>query len=120
MKVRAIDENHDWTFGRGLQDYKIDDRAISQNVKTRILSFYGDCFFDEMAGIDWFRLLGYGTQELLLMSIKETIINTEGVTAINNVDTYIDRDRREFTVKYDIQTIYSRSYIEEFNLENLT
>lgn len=120
MRVRAIDENNDWTFGRGLQDYKIEQRAISQNVKTRILSFYGDCFFDETAGIDWFRLLGYGTQELLLMSIKETVVNTEGVTAINDVTVTIDREQRSFVVKYDIQTIYSRSYIDEFNVMNLT
>lgn len=120
MKVRAVDSNHDWTFGRGLQDYVINDRAVSQNVKTRILSFYGDCFFDELAGIDWFNLLGYGAQELLLMSVKQTVINTEGVTAINNVDVHIDIEKREFLIRYDIQTIYSRSYIEEFNLMNLT
>ena len=29
------------------KDYKLDSRAVSQNVKTRLLSFYGDCFFDE-------------------------------------------------------------------------
>lgn len=110
MKVRAIDENHDWTFGLGLQDYKIDEKAVSQNVKTRLLSFYGDCFFDQTAGIDWFRLLGYGTQELLLMAIKQTILATENVVGINSVDLETDRRDRTFSVTYDIRTIYSQSY----------
>ena len=42
MKVRAIDINNDWTFGRGLQDYKLNDRAVAQNVKTRLQSFGGN------------------------------------------------------------------------------
>lgn len=118
MKTRAIDTAGDWEFGRGLQDYKQDDRAIAQNVRTRLMSFYGDCFFDEGAGIDWFTLLGRGTQELLLMNIKQVIIDTEGVTGINDVNIVIDREKRVFTVSYDIQTVYSKSYIDEFS--NLT
>lgn len=116
MRVRAVDYNHDWTFGSGLQDYKLNGRAVAQNVKTRILSFYGDCFFDEEAGIDWFNLLGYGTQELLETSIKQTIIETEGVSAINNINIVYDRERRNIWIKYDIQTIYSESYIEELTI----
>lgn len=114
MRVRAVDINNDWTFGRGFQDYKSSDRAIAQNVKTRVQSFYRDCFFDMEAGIDWFNLLGYGTQEFLYMSIQETVINTEGVTGINSVNIDYDRENRTFTIKYDIQTIYSKSYIDEF------
>ena len=112
MKVRAIDSNHDWTFGLGLQDYKIDERAVGQNIKTRLLSFYGDCFFDSSAGIDWFNLLGYGTQELLLMSIKQTILATPNVVGINDVKLIVDERSRNFTVTYDVQTVYSRSYQE--------
>jgi len=112
MRVRAVDSNHDWTFGLGRQDYKIDERAVGQNIKTRLLSFYGDCFFDAGDGIDWFNLLGYGTQELLLMSIKQTILATENVVGINNVDLDVDERSRSFRVKYDVQTIYSRSYQE--------
>lgn len=112
MKVRAVDTNHDWTFGLGLQDYKVNERAIGQNIKTRLLSFYRDCFFDSEAGIDWFNLLGYGTRALLLMSIKQTILATENVVGINSVDLQVDERARSFTVSYDVKTIYSRSYKE--------
>jgi len=116
MRVRAIDTDNDWIFGRGLQDYKIDGRAVAQNVKTRLQSFYGDCFFDEESGIDWFNLLGYGTQELLEIAIKQTILETEGVSAIKDINISFDRERRNIWIKYDLQTIYSESYIEELTI----
>lgn len=116
MRVRAVDSNHDWTFGSGLQDYKIDDRAVSQNVKTRLLSFYRDCFFDLEAGIDWFNLLSRGTESLLLLSIKQCIVNTEGVVGINSVDIDFNRYERHLTVKYDIKTVYSKSFIDMFEI----
>ena len=116
MRVRAIDENHDWTFGRGLQDYKQDDRAISQNAKTRLLSFYGDCFFDLTAGIDWFNLLNRGTEKLLQLAVSSVITTTNGVVGLNNVSVDFNRISRHITIKYDIKTIFSKSYIEEFEI----
>lgn len=112
MRVRAIDENNDWTFGRGLQDYKENDRAVSQNIKTRLQSFYRDCFFDLDAGLDWFNLLGRGTKNLLLLAVKMVISQTEGVFGINNVDVQYDEYSRHITITYDIKTIYSQSYQE--------
>lgn len=112
MRVRAVDETHDWTFGLGKQDYKIDERAVAQNVKTRLLSFYRDCFFDLNAGLDWFNLLGKGTKSLLLLAIKMVISQTEGVFGVNSVDIVYDEYTRQITIKYDIKTVYSRSYQE--------
>ena len=114
MRVRAVDENHDWTFGRGLQDYKVDEKAVSQNVKTRLLSFYRDCFFDLESGINWFALLGRGTVNLLTLAIKQNIINTNGVVGLNSVSVDYDRITRHITLKYDIKTIFSKSFIDEF------
>lgn len=117
MRVRAVDSNHDWTFGRGLQDYKIEERAIAQNVKTRLLSFYRDCFFDLNAGIDWFNLLGRGTEKFLLLAIRTVISTTEGVVGINKVTVDYNRQERHITIYYDIRTIYSKSYIEEITMQ---
>lgn len=114
MKVRAIDINNDWTFGRGLQDYKLNDRAVAQNVKTRLQSFYRDCFFDLDAGIDWFNVLGRGTENFLLLAVRKVISTTENVVGINKVEVNYDRYTRHIAIYYDIQTIYSKSYIDEF------
>lgn len=108
MRVRAITENREWTFGKGKQGYKIDEEAIAQNVKTRVLSFFGDCFFDLKAGIDWWNLLGVGKREELLKAIQTVILTTEGVAGINSIDAY-NKDR-VLHITYDIKTIFSESY----------
>ena len=113
MRVRAIDENNDWTFGRGLQDYKQDDKAVAQNVKTRVQSFYRDCFFDLNSGIDWFNLLSRGTEKFLQLAVSSVISTTDGVVGLNNVNVYYDRVQRHINIYYDIKTVFSRSYQQE-------
>ena len=44
MKVRAIDEGHDWKFGFNQSDYKEFSEAVKQNVLTAILMVRGDWF----------------------------------------------------------------------------
>lgn len=117
MSVRSIDENHDWNFGSGLQSYLRQNNEISQMVKTRLLSFLGDCFFDVEAGIDWLNLLGKYGEEKLLRSIKLTILDTEGVVGINSFEVL--KSGRNLTVKYDLRTIYSRSYLDSLEVENV-
>ena len=108
LRVRAITSEGEWTFGKGKQSYKVDEEAIAQNVKTRVMSFLGDCFFDMKAGIDWLNLLDTGRRNDLLRSIQLTILGTEGVVAINSVD-YYTQDRK-LVIIYDIKTVFSSSY----------
>lgn len=103
MRVRAIDASGDWQFGKGKQDYKQNFAALSQNIKTRILSFLGDCFFDLEAGIDWFNLLGSKDRTALELAISTTILNTEGVTGIRLIDV-TETPGRLMTVRYRVQS----------------
>lgn len=105
MIVRALDSNGDWTFGKSLNDYLSGNKAIKQNIKTRILSFLGDCFFEMTAGIDWFNLLGSKNVLGLNLSINSVILNTQGVTGILQLNTTLIN--RVFNVSYKVQTIYS-------------
>lgn len=114
MQVRGLDENHDWLFGNGKQDYRVDEKAIEQDCQTRLLSFLGDCFFDTTAGIDWWNLLNRGTEEQLLAAIKGVILNTEGVAGIDNIE--IELVDRVLKIKYTIKTQYSSTYQNEINL----
>lgn len=117
MRVRAIDDNRDWEFGKGRQSYKIDEQCIAQMIKTRILSFLGDCFFATDKGIDWFNLLdrGFQNEVRLERSIKQTILDTEGVVGINSFD--LMRNGRQLVVSYDVQTIFSASYQAQLEVE---
>lgn len=107
MRVRALDINGDWTFGKGQNDYLTGNAAVSQNIGTRLESFLGDCFFDQSAGIDWFNLLGAKDQTALNLSISAVILNTQNVTGLNQLSAVLST-ARVFTVTYDVQTTYSR------------
>ena len=102
-------DTHDWTFGAGKSNYVTENQEIGLNIKTRIMSFLGDCFFATTEGIDWFNLLDYRYRDRLENNVQEVIKNTPGVTAINSVDI-ITNAARQIRISYDVQTIYSTSY----------
>lgn len=107
MRVRALDEAHDWTFGAGKSNYLFNNAAIVQNINTRLSSFTGNCFFDLAAGLDWLNLLGYKDQASLNLAISAMILKTEGVTGLRQIETNLDPRTRTFSVRYTVQTIYS-------------
>jgi hypothetical protein len=109
MIFRALDENHDWTFGNGRNDFLSTNDAIGLNVKTRLLSWVGDCFFDLNAGIDWINRLGTkGQRTILELDLRRVILTSFGVTGITSF--YSDLNVRDFTASYEVDTIYSKAY----------
>ena len=120
MSVRAIVDNRDWHFGQSKQSYKIGIEETAQMIKTRVLSFLGDCFFATQEGIVWLNLLGKGAQkeEDLKKSISLVILETPRVLALNKVELIRDRDSRKLIISYDVATIYSQSYIGSIGVDN--
>lgn len=109
MIFRELDINHDWQFGRGIQNMTRENQAIGLNIKTRILSWVGDCFFDMNAGIDWVNRLGSKNQRALLeLDLKRIILQSEGVTGILAFDTNLIG--RRFSASYTVSTIYSQDF----------
>ena len=75
MRFRVLDENWDWSFGRGQNDYASNSLAVSYDLKTKILSWLNDCFFDMDSGLNWQKFLGGKFQKAEIDSaIKNTII----------------------------------------------
>lgn len=108
MRVRAIDSDGDWQFGKGRNDYKQNTKALVQIIGTRLNSYLGDCFFATGDGIDWFNLLG-GKETLgLELALAATILNTEGVTGLLQLSVTLDSARRVF-ISYEVDTIYGRA-----------
>ncbi len=107
MRVRAIDGDHDWTFGKGRNNYKKDLAAVVQNIDTRLSMFLGDCFFALDQGIDWFNLLGTKEQLAINLAISATILNTNDVTGLLQLSTELNPTTRLYTVYYRVQTSYS-------------
>lgn len=119
MIFRNLDENSDWRFGRGKNDYARNSPAVALNVKTRILSWVGDCFFAKTAGIDWANRMSDKNQvELLKQELRRVIIQTQGVTSIETFDIIFLSEQRKFTASYTINTIFSKAYKDSITLES--
>jgi len=108
MIIRAIDEDGDWTFGKGKSSYKRDQLALNQNLKTKLLEWKGDCFFDNGAGIDWKNRLAKRSQLIPLQNdIRSLIAKVDGVVEVLTVDVSFNSISRKLDLSYSVKTIYS-------------
>lgn len=105
MIVRALDANHDWTFGAGKNNYLSGADAVTQNIDTRLNSFLGDCFFDTQAGIDWFNLNGGKSKLAILLAVTAQIQNTQYVTQILELSVNVN-NTRNITIVYSANTAF--------------
>lgn len=119
MKIRNVDSNNDWQFGKGQSDYLKDRNAIALDIKLRIQEFYQDCFFNLPEGIDWETRLGYKNQkELLDSDMYRVAINTEGVYAVYDFESFLDG--RSYRCSFTVYHRYSDESIPiNFNSEEL-
>ncbi|MBD2796048.1 hypothetical protein ID856_05775 [Xenorhabdus sp. 18] len=107
MRVRRLDDNHDWTFGSGRSDYAIKSEAIAQSVQTRLLSLYNDWFLDPEHGVKWFDYLQKNPNLMVMESeLKSTVLNTLGVQEITYFDIKIDTDSRKSLIEVAYIDIY--------------
>lgn len=107
MRIRRNDNDGDWTFGHSLTDYCIDNsQGIAQRIKTRILEWLNDCFFNQTAGIDYRTRMGQRNQRALLdEDIRKIITETEGVLAL--VEYQSSLYERSLIVDFKVYHIYS-------------
>lgn len=112
MVFREISAYNDWSFGQGRNSYLTKERAIAANIKTRLLFFLNDCFFAMSTGIDWWNLLGTknpAAQNNILIQTRQVIASSEGVVKINSVEVNFDSASRNLTIKYNIDSVFSRN-----------
>lgn len=107
MRVRAIDSSNDWEMGKGINDYKVNTLAVAQNIKTRLQSFVGDCFFAKSAGLDWFNLMGSKNIIGLRLAITSVILNTPEVTGVVELSFELS-ENRSVLIQYSATTVYGR------------
>ena len=99
MKVRRLDEKHDWTFGNGLRSYARDSKSVAQNVKTALLSLYSDWFLDSEHGVRWFNYLRKNPDiSAMEGELKSAILNVDGVVKLMEFEISLDVNTRLCTV----------------------
>ena len=122
MIVRALTIDHDWTFGKGREDYLSNQAAVIQTINCRLQMVLGDCFFAVNQGIDLWNLVGGKNDINLGLAIVSTILNTQFqgnqlVTGILQLSFNLS-PQRVFSVAYQVQTIYSTTAISgQFSLD---
>lgn len=108
MLFRNIDNNGDWCFGKGKQDYLIENLAIMKNIETTLKTFLTECFFDPEIGVPWFTILGQKNTDLVILTLKNKILNCYGVLKITDILFDLSQDRKA-TISYNVDTIYSQN-----------
>lgn len=101
MRFRNVNENGDWVFGKGRNSYLKGNEALMMNIKTRLLSFLNDCFFDTEAGIDWWNLLGGKDRKALLASIQRVVLRSSQVKRIVDMQSMINN--RKFAITLSVE-----------------
>ena len=111
FKVRKLNHDNDWTFGRGLNDYLNGHEKVEQMICTRIKEIKGDWFANTRIGIDYYNLLGQkGTLKMLESSVYETAKATEGVLSITSVSSDLNHKTRTGIINVRGKTIYDKKF----------
>lgn len=113
MRVRALDSNGDYTFGKGLANFWIDTpAAVAQEVITRLGLIQGEWYLDNEQGVPWkTQILGYNTQSTRDLVIKNTILTTPGVVTLNSYSSSLDPATRLYDVSAEIITAFGTTVV---------
>lgn len=108
MKVRQLDDDHDWMFGRGYADYLNSSQAITQCIKTKLQALKSDWFMNRNDGIAWFDYLTKNPNtKQLEIDVRTEIYKVEGVVSIDEFDILLDSETRQFLIQI--------TYTDKFN-----
>ncbi|KUZ98083.1 hypothetical protein WI40_13845 [Burkholderia ubonensis] len=111
MRVRRLDADGDWTFGRGRADYADRSESVAQRVVTRLRSFRGDWFLDLDHGIPWIERMERGNErERLESDIKRQILGTAGIARILAFDITINGAKRRMTVTATLLDVFNNEF----------
>lgn len=115
MRVRALSNSGDYTFGQSGANFLINDAAaVAQVIGTRLLLMQGEWFLNTADGTPYStQILGKGTKALYDAAIQARILGTQGivngarVNLVNQILSYSSiQKNRVLTVTCTVNTIY--------------
>lgn len=107
MRIRRLDTNGDFMFGRGVSNYALNDEAIKQNVASRLKSFRNDWFLDQNQNIDWFTILGQkNNEQTIINEVERVCLNSEGIVSVVSIDI-VKSDNRSANIEIVVNTVFS-------------
>lgn len=111
MRYRKQDENGDYTFGNGLNNFHIDNvDAVAQAIDTRLKLWVGEWFADVSDGTGWSQaILGKHSQNLYELTLRQRVLETLGVISIQEFQSALDPNTRNLVVTMVVETVYGQT-----------
>ncbi|WP_312080056.1 hypothetical protein [Acinetobacter schindleri] len=111
MRYRKQDENGDYTFGSGLNNFHIDNiDAVAQAIDTRLKLWVGEWFGDVTDGTGWSQaILGKHSQNLYELTLRLRVLETRGVLGIQGFQSQLEPNTRKLTVIMNVDTVYGQT-----------
>lgn len=120
MRYRKLTADDDYTFGGSQLDFWRDvPQAVGQAVKTRLLLWLGEWFLDIDEGTPYMLgILGKHSIDTANATVRDRVINTQGMVSIENYESEVTPRDRLFTADMDINTIYGPTKVQIENYVN--
>lgn len=111
IRYRKLDQNGDYTFGKGQQCLTYGTYAVTQAIQTRMKLLKGEWFEDTEEGLPLFQeILGVQPTNpnltIIDSLIKKRILGTTDVTGIESFSSSYDSVERQYSYSAVVNTKY--------------
>lgn len=116
MRYRRETNGGDYSFGQGDNTFLTNSPdAVALAIKTRLSLWQGQWFLDSEEGMPWLQsVLGKPYLEAYGMTVKQRILDTQGVTTLTDFNVSQNSTPRKLTITAKVQTQYGEtSFIHE-------
>lgn len=101
-------------------DFKLydDTNQITQNLAIRLRFMLGEWFLDVTQGVPYYQeiFIKNPNQIQIESSLKQEIVNTEGVVELTKFQSNFDRTNRRYYVNFSVRTISGEELAKEIEL----
>lgn len=113
MRYRKQNEEGDYQFGTGLNDFHINTpEVVAQSIETRLKLWIGEWFADTSDGTGWSEaILGKRSKNLYELTLRQRVLETQGVISIEDFQSSVNPLNRRLTVSMSVNTIYGVAYL---------
>lgn len=118
MKYRILDENGDYSFGKGQQNLTYGTYAVTQAIQTRLKLLKGEWWENTELGLPLYQsILGQSgvTEKIYIIDtlIKEQIVGTQDVIGIIDFSSSFDSVTRSYSFSCTVNTRYGITTLTE-------
>uniref|UniRef100_A0A3B0M0Q6 Bacteriophage protein n=1 Tax=Arsenophonus endosymbiont of Trialeurodes vaporariorum TaxID=235567 RepID=A0A3B0M0Q6_9GAMM len=111
MRYRRETEKGDYSFSQGDNTFLTNSaNAVALAIKTRLSPWQGQWFLDREEGTPWLQsLLSKPYREAYGMTLKQRILDTQGVTMLSDFTVSQNPTTRKLTISAKVQTQYGET-----------